>query len=137
MRSLKMALVLAPIMIVGYSIGLHWGPTGVAIGTSISMALWVIPHVAWTVRGTIISLKDILCAVAKPLIASLVATLPSYAVAFGLLSQTLPIIRLGAGLSVFVATYLVVLLFGMRQWPVFHDVLVTLIRGRHSLQAAK
>ena len=54
-RGLKIALVFAPIMIAGYVIGLPYGPRGMAFGYSAVMALWVIPHIAWCVHGTVIT----------------------------------------------------------------------------------
>ena len=72
-RSLKIALVLAPLVMAGYLAGLPYGPKGVALGYSTVMVLWVIPHLAWCVQGTVISLKDITWAVSRPLLSALVA----------------------------------------------------------------
>jgi O-antigen/teichoic acid export membrane protein len=72
-RSLKTAFVLAPIVIVGYLAGLRYGPQGVAIGYSTMMVLWVIPHTAWCVRDTGVSLRDILTTVSRPLFSGLAA----------------------------------------------------------------
>ncbi len=55
-RLLRIGLVLAPIMIAGYVIGLPYGPSGVALAYSAVMMLCVVPLVAWSVRGTVISL---------------------------------------------------------------------------------
>jgi PST family polysaccharide transporter len=41
-----MALVITPLMIAGYFIGLPYGPRGVALGYSALMTLWVIPAIA-------------------------------------------------------------------------------------------
>ena len=51
-RSLKIALVFAPIMILGCVLGLPYGAAGVAFAYSAVMVLWVVPHVAWCVHGT-------------------------------------------------------------------------------------
>ena len=66
-RSLKIALVFAPIMITGYVIGLPYGPKGVAFAYSAVMTLWVIPFILWCVHGTVVSLRDILLTVSRPL----------------------------------------------------------------------
>ena len=58
-RSLRIALVFAPVMITGYYIGLPYGPNGIAIAYSIVMGLWVIPHIFWCVHGTPISAGEI------------------------------------------------------------------------------
>jgi len=70
-RSLKLALVLAPIVIAGYLAGLHYGPKGVALGYSTAMLLWVLPHIAWCVHGTNVSLRDILATVSRPLLSGI------------------------------------------------------------------
>jgi O-antigen/teichoic acid export membrane protein len=66
-RNLKIALVFAPIMITGCIIGLRYGPQGVAFAYSAVMMLWVIPHILWCIHGTVISFRDILVAVSRPL----------------------------------------------------------------------
>ena len=58
-RSLRIALVFAPVMIIGYYIGLPYGPDGIAIAYSITMGLWVIPHIFWCVFRTPISAGEI------------------------------------------------------------------------------
>ena len=78
-RSLKIALVIAPIVISAYLVGLPFGPKGVAFSYSAAMALWLIPHILWCIRGTIFSLSDILLAIGRPLLSAIVAA----AVAFG------------------------------------------------------
>ena len=66
-RSLKIALVFTPIMILGCMLGLPYGAAGVAFAYSAVMVLWVVPHVAWCVHGTAISLRDVAAAVIRPL----------------------------------------------------------------------
>ena len=77
---LKTALVLAPIVMLGYLAGLPYGPKGVALGYSTAMILWAIPHTAWCVHGTGISLRDILVTVARPLLAGLVGATIAFSV---------------------------------------------------------
>jgi hypothetical protein len=43
------------------------------------LTLWVIPHILWSVHGTVISLPDVLLAVSRPLASGILAG----AVAFG------------------------------------------------------
>ena len=43
-KSLRIALVLAPLVIGGYLIGLPYGPKGVASGFSTMLVMWVVPH---------------------------------------------------------------------------------------------
>jgi len=72
-RSLRMALVIAPLMIAGYIGGLPYGPRGVALAYSALKLLWVVPVIAWSIQGTGIVLKDIILAVRWPLASSIVA----------------------------------------------------------------
>src|SRR5262249_6451 len=59
-RSTLMSLASSPIMIAAYAIGLRYGPKGVAAGYSVGMMVWILPAIAWAVRGTAISFKDII-----------------------------------------------------------------------------
>ena len=62
------ASVMAPLMIVGYVLGLPYGPQGVAFAYSLVMTVCVVPIVGWAVRGTGVSVADILQSAAPPLI---------------------------------------------------------------------
>jgi hypothetical protein len=104
---------------------------------SASLALWVVPHLAWSVKGTPVSLRDIASAAAKPFLAAALAGLPSWAIAFVALHDGAPITRLAAGVLVFAVTYLSVLLFAMRQWPLYLDLLSALKHGGTTMQGAR
>jgi hypothetical protein len=69
----KAGPILAMIMITGYVIELPYGPRGVALAYSAVLTLWVIPHILWCVRGTPISLRDVLLAVSRPLCSAILA----------------------------------------------------------------
>ena len=53
-RSLAIALVIAPLVITAYAIGLPFGPHGVAFAYSAAMTLWLVPHILWCLHGTTI-----------------------------------------------------------------------------------
>lgn len=72
-RSLRVAMVLAPVVICGYLIGLPYGPKGVALGYSTAMVMWAVPHLAWGLHGTVVSLRDIAIAASRPLASGVVA----------------------------------------------------------------
>lgn len=120
-RSLKVALVLAPLVIGGYVIGLPYGPTGVASAYSIVMTLWVVPHIAWFIHGTMISLRDIGSAVSRPLLSGATAALLAWA-AQSLTPDWQPLPRLVLGCAVAFSTYLGMLLYVMGQKAFFFDV---------------
>ena len=121
-RGLKIALVIAPLMIAAYVIGLPRGPIGVAFACSVAMALWALPVIAWAVRDTGISLRDVLLVAIRPLTASGVAAL----VALGVQSvdgQLSPWVRLVAEGTVFVVIFGGIILFVMGQKSLYLDVL--------------
>lgn len=72
-RSLKIALILAPLMVASYLIGLPYGPIGVASAYSAVMILWLVPHLAWCLHGTMISLGDIWNSLSRPLFSATIA----------------------------------------------------------------
>lgn len=122
-RSLKIALVFAPIMITGYMIGLPYGPRGVALGYSAVMALWVIPHIIWCIYGTVISFRDILMAVSRPLASSIVAAGLAFAVRLAWGNMLSPLPRLLLEISLLFVTYLGMLLFVAGQKSLYLDLL--------------
>jgi PST family polysaccharide transporter len=134
-RSLKIALVLAPLVICGYVIGLPYGPNGVALAYSAVMTIWVVPHIAWCVHGTVISLRDILTALSRPLVSGLVAlALPlGLQVFFGHLLS--PVSRLLSGGIIFLCVYLAMLLGAMGRKGAYLDFLRG-FRGGSSVGAA-
>lgn len=128
-RSIKIALVLAPVVITGYSIGLRYGSNGVALGFSVAMMLWALPHIAWGVRGTAISFGDVMKVTFKPVLSGTVAVAFALAVQF-LLAGWLPFPRLLAGVSVLMAAYTGMLLYGMGQRAFYVDLIRGLMKRR-------
>jgi PST family polysaccharide transporter len=132
-RGLKIALVLGPVMIAGYLIGLPYGPKGVACAYSAVMVLCIVPLVAWATSGTVISLRDILLVVSRPLLSGIVAT----GLAFGLQllygPLLLPLPRLVLGVTLVFSAYLGMLLYVMGQKPFYVDLLRGFL-GRSSVE---
>jgi O-antigen/teichoic acid export membrane protein len=122
-RCLNIALVFAPLMIVGFVIGLPYGPKGVASAYSAVMCLWIFPHILWCVHGTSISARDILQAVSRPLASAILAG----GLAFGvqqLCGQFVaPLPRLVLECSVFVGTFFGALLFAAGQKSLYFGLL--------------
>ena len=122
-RSLKIGLVIAPLVVLGYVLGLPYGPRGVAIGFSVSMAISVAPLAYWATRGTLITVRDLLATVIPPLISAAIgaaATLPAQGL-LGLVRPAFP--RLVLETALFSSTYLVVLLFVFKQRAAFAQLL--------------
>jgi O-antigen/teichoic acid export membrane protein len=110
-RGLKIALVIAPLMIGSYFLGLPKGPEGVAFAYSVVMTLWVIPAILWCVHGTVFSFWDILRVISRPL----ASILPAAGLAFGIIlffgRALSPLPRLVLECAVLFTTYIGLLLF--------------------------
>jgi PST family polysaccharide transporter len=131
-RSLKFALVFAPFMIMGYVIGLPYGPKGVAFAYSAVLTLWLVPRILWYVHGTVISLRDILLAVSRPAASGVLAGGVAFGVrlTYGQFFSPLP--RLVLESSVLFVTFFGVLLFAAGQKSLYLD----LLRGLRSSSVA-
>ena len=122
-RSLKIALLIAPVVILGYLLGLSHGPKGVAAGYSASMALLVVPVVLWSIRGTSITFRDILNAAVHPLLSTVVAAAAALAIR-GVVDQLQQVLlRLGVDVAVLFGVYLIMLLFVMGQKSIYFGLL--------------
>lgn len=121
LRSLKTSFLATPTVIVGISLGLPYGPTGVATGYSIATVLLIVPIIAWSKSGTAMRTSAILEAVKGPIVSGVAASLAG--IAFTFFADSLPLLpRLAAGLFLVLGTYFLVLLFGMGQWRFYRDV---------------
>jgi O-antigen/teichoic acid export membrane protein len=109
-RGLKIAVVFAPFLIVGYVIGLPYGPKGVALAYSTIMTLFAVPLTIWAVHGTAIRVRDIWLALCRPLASSAVAAALAFGmhVVYGQALSLLP--RLASEMFLFGVVYLAVLL---------------------------
>jgi PST family polysaccharide transporter len=122
-RNLKMMLATAPLVIGGYVIGLPYGPKGVAFGFSLAMTLWAVPRVAWSVHGTVVSVRDVFVAASKPFCSGIIAAAFTF-VAQLFLGQSLShLARLIFGITIFSATHAVILLYVLRQHGIYSSLL--------------
>ncbi|MGB7134099.1 MAG: oligosaccharide flippase family protein, partial [Acidobacteriaceae bacterium] len=121
-RSLRIALVFAPIIICGYILGISHGPTGVAFSYSAVMMLWLIPHIAWCVHGTGISLGDVLMAASRPLASGVVAGAITLAMVLLYGPLLSPVLRLVTENAVLMLLYLAILLFVTGQKTLYLDL---------------
>ena len=128
-RSLRIALILAPLVMASYVAGLPYGPKGVAIGYSALMLLWVIPHLAWCVRGTIVSLRDIFEVIRSPLLSALIAGTLAAAVVYTT-DNLPPFLRLLIGIGALTAIYIAVLFYVFKQKTFYVNLIRSLKSGR-------
>jgi len=114
-RSLAMACLIAPTAIAGYSIGLFWGPQGVAIGFSGAMLLLAIPMVLWARHETAVTVHDIAGAAWPVLASALIAGVVSSVATLYLRRVELPLVRLSAESAV------LFIVFGLMMWLLLRD----------------
>jgi O-antigen/teichoic acid export membrane protein len=128
-RSLKIALVLSPLVICSYLIGLPYGPSGVALAFSTMMVLWLVPHMYWTVHGTNISVRELFAAAGRPLFAGIVAAVGAGVVQHFAAQFPSPLLRLALGGTAMLSIYVLVLLFVMKQREFYFGLLRELKRA--------
>lgn len=133
-RSLRIALVIAPLAITAYLIGLPYGPKGVALAYSSAMTLWLVPHILWCVRGTNISFWDILNVVRRPIVSATVAAIVAFALQFQFGQLLPPVFRLVLSCGILFGIYALMLLYAMGQKTFYVD-LVRNLRGRPAADA--
>ena len=122
-RSLKMALVIAPVVILGYTLGLQNGPEGVAAGFSIAMLLLLVPLMLWAKHGSLITNRDVLEVTLRPFSAVLIGAAITLALKPWWQVLTPAMLRLSVACAVLFGVYFGCLLFVMGQRDVFLDVL--------------
>jgi len=125
-RGLKVAPVLAAVMITSYVVALPYGPKGVAIAFSAALTLWIVPHIWVCVHGTMISVRDILVAVSYPLASGILAGLIAFAVRITCYQLLSPLPRLVLECGVLVIAFFGILLFVAGQKSLYFDVLAEL-----------
>jgi O-antigen/teichoic acid export membrane protein len=130
-RSLKIALFIAPVMILGVLAGLRNGPTGVATGYSIAMVLLVVPLIAWAKHGTGITTADYWECIKRPLLAGVLGGGAGWVLRFVCHGVLPPIPLLVAEVGVAFGLYALLLLFAMGQKEFYFDLLRQII-GRSS-----
>ena len=127
-RSLKIALVLTPLVIAGYVAGLPFGPQGVALGYSTVLALWVVPHLAWCVHGTNISLKDVALVLSRPVLSVIAAGMFAWGIVASCGESLSPLARLALGSTVLLIAYVSMLFYVMKQKAMYLGLISSLFK---------
>jgi O-antigen/teichoic acid export membrane protein len=128
-RLMKMSLVIAPVMIIGYFVGLPYGPKGVACAYSLIMVLWLVPLIAWAVYGTEVSFMDIVRTVSPPLIASILSGLLALMIGSHFAQSFSPLVRLMIESTVLVVLFLGSLMLVATQRELYFDLFRGLTRS--------
>jgi PST family polysaccharide transporter len=121
-RCLKIALAVTPLLIASYAIGVGFGPKGVAIGFSTGMMLSVVPVIAWAKHGTLISGKDVLTVVMRPVLSVAVGVVVALMLR-AQLGSVHAFVRLLIETSALFGTYLVALLVATKQRTIYVELL--------------
>jgi len=121
-RSLKLALVIAPIVILGCVCGLPYGANGVALGFSTAIVLWIVPHLLWSFHGTGVSLREVVLVIGRPLISSLGAGVCAWTASYVMRPNLSAFPTLIFGSVIFMVVYSFILLFIMKQGAFYLDI---------------
>jgi len=121
-RSLKIGLTLTPLMIGSYVVGLRYGPLGVAFAYSAVMIICLLPIIAWSVHGTVISVRDLLLAAGRPFASSILAGGFALVVRLIYVQSLSPLPRLLLETSVLIVAFVGMLLFVTGQKAMYLDL---------------
>jgi PST family polysaccharide transporter len=128
-RSVRMSAVFAPAVITGYVVGLPFGPKGVALGYSTALVLSIVPRIAWGVRGTGISLRDLGRAASAPLISGGIAAAVGLALQLVPRPSLSPLLRLLLDCTILLGIYALVLLYVLGQRAFYFGLLRTILNA--------
>ncbi|HUJ65457.1 MAG TPA: lipopolysaccharide biosynthesis protein, partial [Acidimicrobiales bacterium] len=128
-RSLKIAFVIAPVVTIGYALGLPFGAAGIAFAFSASMLLLAVPVSLWAVHGTVVSWRDLLEVSGRPFVAALVGAVFCLLITPLLARVPWAVMRLVLGTGVLVVLYGWTLLYALGQKAFYLD-LVKRVLGR-------
>lgn len=141
-RSLYIALLLVPVVIMGVGFGALNGAKGVSIGFSAAIAALTFPIVAWAIHGTGITMRDYLKTVSRPLGAGLVAGLVGWFMHGHLIAMLPANEKLRAVLGLFIGSaivcgiYAFVLLIAFGQKAMYVDLAKQIIERRRGKETA-
>jgi O-antigen/teichoic acid export membrane protein len=121
-RMLRWGLVSSSVMTTCTVLGLHWGPQGAAWGWSLSMVVLLWPCVAYTVKGTAISVRGLISAVWRLYFAAALM-IPIGLFTRHLLRDNSVWLQLPISLAVSLLAYLVLSYFILGQKSVIDSVL--------------
>jgi len=134
-RNLKIALLIAPVVILGIVAGLRFGPTGVATGYSFAMVVLWIPLVAWAKHGSGITTADYIDCIRRPLMAALAGSGAGWLVKLFATAALPPIGLLASELTIEFTVYGLLLIFAMGQKDLYVDLFRQIFRRDRAITA--
>jgi len=129
-RSLKIALLICPVVILGILVGIHSGPTGVAMGYSGAMVLLFVPIVVWATRGTGITPGAYWDSIKRPLIAGALAGGAAWLVRLFFQNALAPIWLLAIELAIMSSVYVGLLIFVMGLKDFYLDLVKQIVQRK-------
>jgi len=126
-RSLILALIIAPLVLAACFLGLPYGPTGVAFAYSTALLLWLIPQLIWCVHGTMLKPMDLAIAVGPSLIAGAAAAVFTWSAPLWITDVSSPVVRLAIGACITFVPYYCMLLFVLGQKAMYFDLIRELL----------
>lgn len=121
-RSLNIAFLICPVVILGILAGLRYGPSGVATGYSLAMVALFAPVVAWAMHGTGITARIYFNAIKRPLFSGFVGGLAGWFIRQQCLGIFTPLPLLILELSISCLIYGTVLLFVLGEKTFYLDI---------------
>lgn len=122
-RNLGIGVALAPVVVLAYALGVPHGPKGVATGFSVAMVITIVPLILWAKHGTLITGRDLLRVVLRPILSIAFGAAVTLA-AGSLLREVRPVfLRLVSETAVLFGVYALFLLYVMRQKDVYMALL--------------
>lgn len=106
-RQFRWQAIRSVVTLIALPIGLPWGAFGVAVAFSASACLLRVPAILYCLHGTFLSIRDVLGAVWRPLLAAAVAAAATMLAAGPLRARldAMPAAVLGLGGGIFLASY--------------------------------
>lgn len=129
-RSLKTALLIAPVVALGIIAGLRHGPAGVAMGYSSAMVLLFLPLVVWAKHGTGITNGDYWDSLKRPLISAAIGGAAGWLFKFAFQTDLAPVSMLILGLPCSIGVYAFLLLIVMKQKDMYAGLLSHLLQRK-------
>jgi O-antigen/teichoic acid export membrane protein len=107
-RQFRWQVIRSTVTLIALPLGLPWGGFGVAVALSTSACLLRVPAILYCLHGTFLSIRDVLGAVWRPLLAAAIAAIATLLAATPLRAhlEAMPAAVLGIGGAIFIATYI-------------------------------
>jgi O-antigen/teichoic acid export membrane protein len=131
-RSLNIAFLICPVVILGILAGLRHGPRGVALGYSSAMILLFLPVVAWATYRTGITVRAYWNAVKRPLAAGFLGGFAGWLFRSWCAGNLTPLPLLMLELTVSCLVYAFILLFAMGEKDFYFDLVKQILPQRQN-----